>query len=154
LRSCWAWVPLDGVEFARGTDGALPVADEAVAGALAGGGVAPPPRKENTWPSTAVKPPEEDWPEPDPPPPAEPDPGLELDDLAAPAEALALLVLALEDGIEVETSRAPGVLAGSLHALVLGPACPGGAPPGSGTQPLGLDGSVSLIPGWLGPSQA
>ena len=29
---------------------------------------------------------------------------------------------------------------------------PGGAPPGSGTGPLGLDGSVSLTPGWLGPS--
>jgi hypothetical protein len=39
-----------------------------------------------------------------------------------------------------------------FRALVLGPVWPGGAPPGSGTQALGLDGSVSLTPGWLGPS--
>ena len=42
----------------------------------------------------------------------------------------------------------------SLHAVVLGPFWPGGAPPGSGTQAFGLEGSVSLTPGWLGPSQA
>ena len=42
--------------------------------------------------------------------------------------------------------------AGHLVALVVGPVCPGGAPPGSGTHALGSDGSVSLTPGWLGPS--
>jgi hypothetical protein len=42
----------------------------------------------------------------------------------------------------------------SLHAVVFGPFWPGGAPPGSGTQALGFDGSVSLTPGWLGPSHA
>jgi hypothetical protein len=103
-----------------------------------------------------VKPPEpdDDWLVPDPPPL---DPELELvlgepDDLAPLAEAA--LDLALEDATAVDTSRAPGVVAGSLHAVGLGPACPGGAPPGSGTQALGLDGSVSLTPGWLGPSHA
>lgn len=52
-------------------------------------------------------------------------------------------------------------LADSLQALVVGPFSPGGAPPGSGTQALGLAfvapfafqvGSVSLTPGWFGPS--
>ena len=43
--------------------------------------------------------------------------------------------------------------AASLHAVTpLGPVWPGGAPPGSGTQAFGLDGSVVLIPGWFGPS--
>ena len=50
---------------------------------------------------------------------------------------------------------APFVLsasAGHLDAVVEGPVSPGGAPPGSGTQALGSDGSVSLTPGWFGPS--
>ena len=42
--------------------------------------------------------------------------------------------------------------AGHLDAVVDGPVSPGGAPPGSGTQPVGFDGSVSLTPGWFGPS--
>ena len=42
----------------------------------------------------------------------------------------------------------------SRQAVVFGPFWPGGAPPGSGTHALGFDGSVSLTPGWLGPSHA
>ncbi len=42
--------------------------------------------------------------------------------------------------------------AGHLDAVVEGPVSPAGAPPGSGTHALGFDGSVSLTPGWLGPS--
>jgi hypothetical protein len=36
---------------------------------------------------------------------------------------------------------------GQALALVSGPCSPGGAPPGSGTQPPGFDGSASLTPG-------
>jgi hypothetical protein len=34
-----------------------------------------------------------------------------------------------------------------LQAVVLGPRSPGGAPPGSGTQARGFEGSVSFTPG-------
>jgi hypothetical protein len=57
-------------------------------------------------------------------------------------------------------SRASGSEAGwvgfacILQADVAGPRSPSGAPPGSGTHPDGLLGSVSLMPGWLGPSHA
>jgi hypothetical protein len=154
-------VPLDCGEFAAALEPWLDVAlvaGELVEDELAGGGVAPPPKNENTCPSTEVKPPEADDDRLPPDPPLAPlEPELELeagepDDLAALAEAA--LDLALEDATAVETSRAPGVVEGSLQAVVLGPAWPGGAPPGSGTQALGFDGSVSLTPGWLGPSQA
>ena len=45
-------------------------------------------------------------------------------------------------------------LALSLHAEVLGPFLPGGAPPGSGTQAERSEGSVSLTPGWFLPRKA
>ena len=56
------------------------------------------------------------------------------------------------EALQVRRARASAD-AGHAAAVVCGPVSPGGAPPGSGTQPVGFDGSVSLTPGWLGPSQ-
>ena len=61
------------------------------------------------------------------------------------------------EGARIQTAaRAVGVAwrALSWQAEVLNPGSPGGAPPGSGTQAPGLEGSGSLIPCWCGPRKA
>jgi hypothetical protein len=144
LRSCLAWLEeLEELEEDP-LAGALPVA---AAGAELELPLAlPPARAENSWPSFCWRSMPDELPDLDedplPPPPP------------APVEVAVLPVELGEEPAElVLTSEAlaPG-LAGSLQAVVLGPGSPGGAPPGSGTQPPGFDGSGSLMPGWLGPS--
>jgi hypothetical protein len=65
-------------------------------------------------------------------------------------EPLVVVVLWLLEARDAES--AVTLAAFSRAAAVRGPLSPGGAPPGSGTAAVGSDGSVSLTPGWLGPS--
>src|SRR5947209_6830347 len=88
----------------------------------------------------------------DPPPLPDPFPALEPPDppvaVAAPWPCVARVLTSRAEDDPVSAAAL------SLHAVVFGPFSPGGAPPGSGTQADGSDGSVSLIPGWFGPIQA
>ena len=75
-------------------------------------------------------------------------------------DGLALAAVAARGELPLGTSGLFSLVgeAGNLQALADGPWTPynglSGAPPGSGTQALGFDGSGSLTPGWLGPYQA
>jgi hypothetical protein len=75
--------------------------------------------------------------------------------LVGPTEEPAAAIAAPPDvvGADVVGEDVAMSAAGPLQAVVLGPVRPGGAPPGSGTQAPGFEGSVSLTPGWFGPSQ-
>jgi hypothetical protein len=87
------------------------------------------------------------------PPPLEPPPAEPV--APPPPDAVEAVLVTVRLLLLVRVAlAAPAVLsaAASLHALVEGPLVPGIAPPGSGTHARGFDGSVSLTPGWLGPS--
>jgi hypothetical protein len=118
LRSCWAWLPVDWVEFAAALEVAAEGAPEDER--LAAGGVVPPPRNENTCPSTEVKPGADDERlVPELPPPLE----LELELVAAGdelADAARAVLVEEPAALLSDASRAAGVVDGSLQAVVLG----------------------------------